>query len=421
LDVLFLAHRAPYPPDKGDRLRAWRHLQRLATFGPVDLVAQADSEADAAAALPGLRSVCREVHVFVRRKPAALLAVGTALLAGGSLTLGWHRDRRVDVALDGLCARHDYGLLWAFSSGTAAWIGRCRPHARASIMDLCDLDALKWEALGATTGGARGFIDRTEAKRLLPVELRLAADADLTLLITPAERDDLLARGGRPRRVEVLTNGVPWRELSGLPAPSAAGPVLGFLGQMDYPPNVEAATFLAQQVLPAVRAAVPGARLLIMGRAPTAEVRALAAGSGGANSAVTNAASANAGATDTGAAVEVTGALDSVAAGLARCAVFLSPLRSGRGLPNKILEALAAGRATVVSPFCARALSGTPGRDYLVADGADAMAAAAIALLRDDRACDALGAAGAAWVRTAHDWDDVLARLADLARETAHA
>jgi len=396
LDVLFLAHRAPYPPDKGDRLRAWRHLQRLAALGPVDLVAQADSEADAAAARPGLSSVCREVHVFVRRRPAALFSVGAALLAGGSLTLGWHRDGRVDAALDGLCARRDYGLLWSFSSGTAAWSGRCR--ARSRIMDLCDLDALKWEALGASTRGARGLVYRTEAARLLPVELALAAGADLTLVITPGERDDLLARGGRPRRVEVLTNGVPWQALSGLPAPSAAGPVLGFLGQMDYPPNVEAATFLAREVLPRVAAAVPGARLLIMGRAPAAEVRALAGG-----------------------AVEVTGALDSVAAGLGRCAVFLSPLRSGRGLPNKILEALAAGRATVISPFCARALSGTPGRDYLVADGAQAMAESAVALLRDPRACDALGAAGAAWVRSAHDWDDVLGRLERLARETAHA
>jgi len=399
LDVLFLAHRAPYPPDKGDRLRAWRHLQRLAALGPVDLVAQADSEADAAAALPGLRSVCREVHVFVRRRPAALFAVGTALLSGGSLTLGWHRDRRVEAALDGLCARHDYGLLWAFSSGTAAWWQRCR--ARRRIMDLCDLDALKWEALGATTRGPRGWIYRTEARRLLPVELQLAASADLTLVITPGERDDLLARGGRPVRVELLTNGVPWQQLAGLPAPSAAGPVLGFLGQMDYPPNVEAAVFLAQQVLPAVRAAVPGARLLLLGRAPTQQVTELAAASGGA--------------------VEVTGALDSVSEGLARCAVFLSPLRSGRGLPNKILEALAAGRATVVSGCCARALSGKPGRDYLVADGADAMAAAAITLLKDPRAADALGAAGQAWVAAAHDWDDVLQRLDVLARETAHA
>ncbi len=399
MDVLFLAHRAPYPPDKGDRLRAWRHLQRLATLGPVDLVAQADSEADAAAALPGLRSVCREVHVFVRRRPAALVSAGIALLSGGSLTLGWHRDARVERTIDALCARHEYGLLWAFSSGTAAWWRRCR--ARRRIMDLCDLDALKWEALGASTPGPRGWIYRIEARRLLPVERQLAESADLTLVITPGERDDLLARGGRPARLELLTNGVPWQQLAGLPVPSRSGPTLGFLGQMDYPPNVEAAVFLAQKVLPLVRAAVPGARLLLLGRAPTAAVKALA--------------------TDSGGAVEVTGALDSVAEGLSRCAVFLSPLATGRGLPNKIIEALAAGRATVVSSFCARALTGSPGRDYLVADGAEAMAGAAIRLLTDARAADALGAAGQSWVATAHDWDDVLARLESLARETAHA
>ena len=87
MEVLFVAHRAPFPPDKGDRQRGWRHIERLATLGPVDIVAQADSEADAEAARIGLSQVCREVHVFNRRKLEAFAHVGLAFMTGKSLTV----------------------------------------------------------------------------------------------------------------------------------------------------------------------------------------------------------------------------------------------------------------------------------------------------------------------------------------------
>jgi sugar transferase (PEP-CTERM/EpsH1 system associated) len=391
-DVLFLAHRAPFPPDKGDRLRAWRHLQALARVGPVDLLALADDEDDARAARAGLAGTCREVHVFARRRPLAALRAGAALLAGVSLTLAWQRDGRASAALRGLQARHAYRMLWAFSSGTAGWWDAATCPRR--IMDLCDLDALKWEAL-ARRGGPRALAWRAEARRLLPIELRLAAEADAVLLISPQEASDLRERGGRPRRLELLTNGVDAAAFAGLPPPSAAGPVLAFLGQMDYPPNVAAALSLAREVLPRVRARVPGARLLVLGRAPSPAVRALARPG----------------------EVEVTGALDDVPAALGRAAVFCAPLDEGRGLPNKALEALAAGRATVLSSWAARALAGEPGRHYLVADGAEARADAVAGLLLDPVRADALGAAGRQWVALAHDWAEVKARVERLARE----
>lgn len=391
-DVLFLAHRAPFPPDKGDRLRAWRHLQALARVGPVDLLALADDEQAARVARAGLAATCREVHVFARRRAAAALRTGLALLGGGSLTLAWQRDRRASEALAGLQARHAHRLLWAFSSGTAEWCDAARSPRR--IVDLCDMDALKWEAL-ARRGGWAALAWGAEARRLLPIELRLAAEADAVLLISPQEVQDLRARGGRPRRLELLTNGVDAAAFAGLPPPSAAGPVLAFLGQMDYPPNVAAAVSLAREILPRVRARVPGARLLVLGRAPAAAVRALARPG----------------------EVEVTGAVADVPRALGRAAVFCAPLDEGRGLPNKVLEALAAGRATVMSSWAARALAGEPGRHYLVADGAPARADAVAQLLLDPTRADALGAAGRAWVARAHDWDDVQARVERLARE----
>lgn len=391
MDVLFLAHRAPFPPDKGDRLRAWRHIERLATLGPVDVVAPADSPEEAETARAGLAGVCREVHVFPRRRSVALARVGAAVMGRGSLTVGWLRDGRVARALEDLQQRHRYGLCWGFSSGVGPWWRACRAEHR--IFDLCDLDALKWEALGRDGHGLTGWVHRTEARRLLPLELELAAEADLVLVSTLQEAEDL-SRRGRPRRLEVLTNGVPWRDFEGLAPPSAVPPVMGFLGQMDYPPNVAAVRHLARDVLPRVRERVPEARLRILGRAPAPGVRELRSDD-----------------------VEVTGAVDSVPAALGGLRVFVAPLDQGRGIPNKILEALAAGRATVVSSWSGRALAGAEGRDYLVADGVEARARAVADLLSDAGRCDALGAAGRAYVREHHDWGAVLDRMEAMVRE----
>jgi glycosyltransferase involved in cell wall biosynthesis len=264
-------------------------------------------------------------------------------------------------------------------------------------MDLCDLDALKWQALGQDGDGLRGWLHRTEARRLLPLELELAAEADLVLVSTRQEAQDLAARGD-PRRLEVLTNGVSWESFDALPAPSQVPPVVGFLGQMDYPPNVQAACHLAREVMPRVRARMPAARLAILGRAPSPDVRALADDH-----------------------VTVAGEVASVPEALAGVAVFVAPLDKGRGIPNKILEALAAGRATVVSEWSARALSGEPGRDYLVVDGVEERAETVAALLADGARCDALGAAGRAYVREHHDWGRVLDRLEGLVREVTGA
>jgi sugar transferase (PEP-CTERM/EpsH1 system associated) len=396
MEVLFVAHRAPFPPDKGDRLRAWRHLTRLATLGPVDLVAQADSEEDADTARKGLAELCREVHVFPRRKLEALAQVGLALTTGRSLTVGWHTDARVERALRDLQSRHQYDLCWSFSSGTGPWLES--RNAGPRIMDLCDVDALKWEALAKDASGPRSWIYALEARRLLPLEVALAETADACLVSTKQEAEDILDRG-QPRRLEVLTNGSPWEQFVDVPAPSEAEPVVGFLGQMDYPPNIAAVKHLALDVLPIIRQSVPSARLRIMGRAPTDEVRALSREG----------------------EVEVTGAVDSIPEALSGIRVFCAPLDRGRGIPNKILEALSAGRATVVSSWAAKALDGVVGEHYLVADGAEERSRVLADLLADPGRCDELGAAGRLYVKQHHDWGDVLDRLESLVREVARA
>lgn len=383
--ILYLAHRAPFPPDKGDRIRGYRHLTRLAELGDVDLLAMADSEADAIIARKGLKKLCRRVLVITRQKPLALFRVGMHLLTGRSLTVGWLADPRVRDALDQWRGEGGHDLAFAFSSGVGPWLERA--EARRKVIDLCDLDALKWRAL-AKDGGLMAPVYGLEARRLLPIEKKLGENADLCFLSTPQEAEDLTAIA-RPRDLKVLTNGVPWQDFSDLTPPSLAPPVVAFLGQMDYPPNVMAARHLAHEVMPSIWRDVPDAILRIIGRAPAPAVLKLAEHD----------------------RIEVTGAVDSVPKALESVRVFCAPLDRGRGIPNKILDALSAGRATVVSSWSAKALTGRVGEDYLVADGADNRALVIARLLQDPLRCDQLGKAGQAYARDAHNWSTVLDQL----------
>ncbi|MED5331062.1 MAG: glycosyltransferase family 4 protein [Planctomycetota bacterium] len=396
MESLFLAHRAPFPPDKGDRLRAFRHLKVLARFGPVDIIAPADSREDARIAEEGLAKICRDVWIYPRRHLPAFARVGLSLLTGGSLTEAWFGDRRVQRTMDECLRNHDYDLVYAFSSGTGPWWRRAK--AGHKIMDLCDVDALKWEALSARSRGIRSWLYATEAHRLLPREIELAETADLILVSTPQEAADL-QKHSTPRRLQVLTNGSPWEGFVDIPPPSSVGPCLGFLGQMDYPPNVLAAKYLARKVLPLVRETVPEASLKIFGRCPTSSVRAL----------------------QVPGQVEVTGEVADLPEALGSLRTFVAPLDAGRGIPTKILEAMVAGRPTIISSWSARALDGEEGVDYLVADGVEDRADAVVTMLQNPEVADAMGERGRKYVRQHHDWDVVLDHLEALVREVTDA
>jgi len=166
-------------------------------------------------------------------------------------------------------------------------------------------------------------------------------------------------------------------------------PLIVFTGQMDYPPNIDAALGFARDALPRIRGRHPEARFAIVGREPAPSIRALD-GQGG---------------------VEVTGAVPDVRPWLERADVVVAPLRIARGVQNKVLEAMAMGRPVVASPEAFEGIAAEAGRDLVVADGAEAEAEAVCALLHDPARAEAIGRAARAQIEARYAWS---ARLAPL-------
>ncbi len=343
MNILFLAHRVPFPPDRGDRIRGYHIVRHLAERARVHLVAFADSEAEAAVA-PEFRDLFASCAVVPRARSRAR-AAAEALLTAKPLSLTAFADARIAAAIEQVGA---VNAAYVFSGQMAQYLPVA---AGRTVMDFVDLDSVKFAAYAADARGPMRWMYTREARLLGAFERRVAAQVDASLFVSAAEA--ALLPGAR-----VLENGIDAARYDPARVRPVAerGPLIVFTGQMDYPPNIDATRWFARAVLPTVRAAYPQARFAIVGRAPTAAVRALA-----------------------GEGVIVTGEVDDVRPWLAAAAAVVVPLRIARGVQNKVLEAMAMARPVVASPAAAEGIDhrGT----IRVADGASAFVAAVSALL----------------------------------------
>jgi sugar transferase (PEP-CTERM/EpsH1 system associated) len=389
-DILFLAHRIPYPPDRGDKIRTFHELGHLARLGRVHLACFADDEADAAN-LAGLREAIGpalgEVHVEVRRR-SRVAAGARAIVQGRPVSLTLFDGAALRGFVDRMLASGRIGTIFAFSGQMAQFVPD-DPGARF-VMDFGDVDSAKFEAYGAE-GGAMAPIHRREGRLLAEFEREVAARADVSLFVSEAEAALFRRRSGLGSAdVRALQNGVDldyFNSEAPFPRVEENGPLIVFTGQMDYAPNIDAVRWFAGEVMPML----PKARFAIVGRRPSDVVKRLA-----------------------GPRTIVTGAVPDVRAWLAAADVVAAPLRIARGIQNKVLEAMAMARPVVASPAAFEGIEAEPGRHLFVAETAEAQAEAISGLLDDPQRARVLGQAARRRMEQVYRWDARLAPLGDI-------
>lgn len=402
-DILFLAHRIPYPPDKGDKIRSWHMLGYLAERARVHLGAFVDDAADMAHA-EMLRELCASVKLLPIGGRARVVRAGRGLLHGAPLSVALFADAAMRAWVDETVAANPVSGLLAFSGQMAPYI---LPHVagRRSVMDFVDLDSEKWAQYAGESHGVRAWLYAREARRLLAFEADVAARVDATLFVSEDEAALFRARAGvGGAKVFALSNGVDlqyFRADRDYVQPEAsfalrgggeadgggAGPSFVLVGAMDYRPNVDAARWFADAVWPTIRAAHPAARFLVVGSKPTPEVRALGERAG----------------------IEVTGRVPDVRPYLANATVVVAPLRIARGIQNKVLEAMAMARPVVVTSDALEGIEATPGAEVLLAD--DAASFAARCLDAAGPLAAGLGAAARRRVERDYSWEGRLLGL----------
>lgn len=386
--ILFLVHRLPYPPNKGDKIRSFHLLKHLASKGPVYLGAFIDDPADRVHR-KALGAWCKESFIAEIRPLKARLASLSGMLTGEALTLPYYRQAGLSAWVKRLVEQGMVDRVVAFSSTMAQFVPAGLP---LKLMDMVDVDSDKWAQYASTKRWPLSWLYRREAEKLAEWENKAARTFDATFLVSQAEAGLLKAHApDAADRIHWFENGVDAAYFSpdhDLPNPYPQGVVpIVFTGAMDYWPNADAVRWFAEAVLPGVKAALPDAAFYIVGSRPTEAVQHLSRISG----------------------VTVTGTVPDVRPYLKHAACAVAPLRLARGVQNKVLEAMSMARPVVASPQATQGISAQVGRDLLEAGDEQSFAERVI------QVCGGLhpelGQHGRARVLQAYDWEHNLSRL----------
>lgn len=358
-ELLFLCHRMPYPPNKGDKIRAYHWLKALSSNYRVHLGTFVDDPSDWAHrdTLEQLTDRCcyRSLRAF-QAKMRSL----RGLLSGGSLSMGYYHDRVMAAWVDEIVETRPIEAVVVFSSTMAPYVAKHRGCPR--LLDFVDVDSDKWRQYAAQCRGPSRWVFAREARRLASEERRLAAAFDASVFVSPAEA--AFFRASAPEsadRVFAVGNGVDSVFFD--PALAYADPYgaagdsrILFTGAMDYAANVDAVCWFAAQVWPRIIQRMPNAQFWIVGARPQRAVESLAAMAG----------------------VHVTGTVDDVRPYLAHADVCVAPMRIARGIQNKVLEALAMGRPVVMTQQAAAGLEQVDARAASVTQDPQAFADAVV-------------------------------------------
>ena len=391
--LLFLAHRLPYPPNKGDKVRSHHLLRHLAHRYRVVLGSFIDDPSDWQH-VEKLGALCAEVHIEPIVPWSRRIRSAGAVLTGEALALPYFRSSKLDGWVKDVVRRERIERAFVFSSPMAQYVLDL-PRLR-SIVDFVDLDSAKWADYARQKPWPVSAVYQREARRLLAFEKLVAARVEASLFVTREEARLLSAAAPEcANRIVTIENGVDSEYFSpehGLESPFSAGehPIV-FTGTMDYWPNVDAVVWFAQEVLPRIRLHDACARFHVVGMNPNRAVQAL----------------------ESDAAVNVTGRVDDVRPYLRHARAVVAPLRVARGIQNKVLEAMAMERPVVITSAAAAALTARLGVDLEVADDAAAFAAKVLVVM-DPAAAAMMGGLARNRILADYAWPSRFARLDEL-------
>ncbi len=391
--LLLLVQRIPYPPDKGEKIRSYNIVRYFAERYDVYLGTCIDDPADAVH-VETLRGMVRELHVEHISKASGWTHAALHWLAGAPLSFGFFRRAGLDRWVEDVMTRVNPKVAICFSSNIMHALMQLKHRPPVIIADFVDVDSQKWRDYVPTKSLATRWIFLAEARRTHAQEARLGAASTVVTFVT--EEETALFAKLHPElagKSHVVSNGVDLAMFNpdiAHPKPEGMGShAVVFTGRMDYWPNVDAVVWFAQNVMPKLRQSLPDAQFYIVGGAPTAQVQALADMPG----------------------VIVTGRVPDVQPFLQHGLAAIAPMQIARGIQNKVLEALAMAKPTIVTQEALTGVNAPVGEVVLRADTAAQWHDAIVMLAQSPIKCQALSEAGRHFVQSYFAWSAKLARM----------
>ena len=373
MKILLLSHKVPWPLHDGYSLHNYHYSRQLCARHELHLVSVADGPPP-----PELNGFYASMQFIPRRPEQRRRSFASRALHALSADEVHDFDPAVMEVIERTLAREHFDLIWV--GGAKMLVYSKRITSVPSLGDVAD-DGVKdnWTQMWASRSPAtfvRRWRDYDSTRRF-----QLAYFRHCRVINVVAEEDRASLLSQMPGlEVSVIHNGVDAEYFQSHES-EAQVPTMVFEGSMGFTPNAEAALFFCREVLPLVREVEPRARMLVVGNKPTAEVSALA-----------------------GPGVEVTGFVPDVRPYIDRAWVFVSPLLSGSGIKNKILQAWSMQKPVVATSISTGGLVDA-NANLVVADGKSAFAAAILRLFADQAQRKLLGERGRATVVQHYSWE----------------
>ncbi len=383
MKIFVLLSRVPYPIEKGDKLRAFHQIRCLAKHNEIVLCALSDT-AIHPNALNELNKFCSEVHIIPIRKPGMVWNVIRAFLNGNPLQVGYfyrcHAQKKIDNIITKTNPDHIFCQLIRVSEYV-------KNSAIPKTLDYQDIFSMGAKRRAETSSFLMKIPFLMEHKRLLRYENMIFDKFDTKTIISQPDRD-LLPHPSR-NEVAIIPNGVDHAYFS--PVKGVKSYDVVFTGNMGYPPNIDAARFIAEEIFPLVLKQFPAAKLLLAGATPHARVQALQSDN-----------------------ITVSGWMADIRDSYASSRIFIAPMRIGTGLQNKLLEAMAMEMPCITSDLANQALGAEQNVEILIGSNAGEYAEHIIKLLNDQKYADTLAQNGHSFVKKVFSWENSVDELEKL-------
>lgn len=394
--ILFIVHRIPYPPNKGDKIRTFNELKYLTQRHSVDLLCLADEPGDLKYKVD-LEKLCDRVEVFPLNPRIAKIRGGMALLQGQALSSRYFYSWVMQKTFDAWLQAKEYDSIFCFSSSMAEYIFKSKALSQLDsiktpqlFMDFCDVDSDKWLQYAGDSSFPLNKLYHLEYRRLQKYEQRIQNYFNHTVLVSTGEAELFYAQCSGCKNLTVIPNGVDhqyfspnYSDLTTVPVNKENAPTIVFTGAMDYPVNIKGVLWFIDEVWPHLQQRYPELLFYIVGSHPTAEIEALAAR--------TN--------------ITVTGFVEDIRAYYKLADVCVAPLHQGRGVQNKVLEAMSMAKPVVSTSRANAGVLAVSGDHLLIADTAKDFMAMTCRLLDDPQQASIIGRAARDFVVSRFDWE----------------
>jgi sugar transferase (PEP-CTERM/EpsH1 system associated) len=403
MKILYIAHRIPYPPNKGDKIRSFNEIKHLSSSHKVDLVCLADNINDLKFK-SDLKKYCRRVFVQHFKISQAKLRGSINLIKGKAISVGYFYMKKIQQVIDQWLSDTVYDAIICFSSPMAEYLFRSpflshcfskfpQPATRNPqlIMDFCDVDSDKWLQYSQRSKFPLNLIYRIENKKLLEYEKKINESFDNSVFVSQQETDLFYRLFPEAENVSVIENGVDHKYFS--PESRTLNPdprTLIFTGAMDYYANVDGVKWFCEKIFPIIRDRYSKVQFYIVGNNPKPEIQKL-----GHNNK----------------SINITGFVEDIRPYYNNADICVIPLRIARGIQNKVLEAMSMGKAVVTTSTAVQSIKATSGVHLLVEDNSDKFAEAVSMLLENHTLRNYLGTKARQFVKSNYNWQKNMKNL----------